>query len=170
MKRKAGVEWCEHCPLLFSCKEAAKLTTQSRVEFDAIKSDVFDGTDNEPSATDIEIMERIVIAHKIAVKSIKSASVILKAWREAGYTLNYHKVVSVNARKWTNDATPDVIIRKLGNEGVRPVTVTEAQKISGLEKDEFNQLFTDQLEYIRTTKLMPGVKPAHDALKEFEPV
>lgn len=170
MERKAGVEWCEHCPLLFSCKEAAKLTTQARVEFEAVSADVFSGNQNEPSAIDIELMERIAIAHKIAVKAIKGASAILKTWQESGNELNYHKLVVVNTRKWKDDLTPDDMIRKIGNAGLRPVTVTEAQKISGLDKKEFNALFDDQLQYIRTAKLMPGVKPEQNALNEFEPV
>lgn len=170
MQRKAGVEWCEHCPILFSCKEAAQLTTQARVEFEAVSADVFSGNQNEPSAIDIELMERIAMAHKIAVKAIKGASAILKTWQESGNSLNYHKLVVVNTRKWKDDLTPDDMIRKIGNDGVRPVTVTDAQKISGLDKDEFNTLFKDQLQYIRTAKLMPGVKPEQNALNEFEPV
>lgn len=162
MERNADPSYCEFCPLLAECKEAAKMGRSAADEFDAIRE--------EPGMTDerLERLEWLLMCFKVAAKGQKEASELIKKAYNDGFNLTHHKMTTRTSRVWKPEALKEDDLRELVEEQL-PIP-SKVQKLLGMNKLEFDEAYGDVLDYSKSDTLRVGTKPDASALDEFEPL
>lgn len=171
MERKASYEWCEWCPLLATCKEAAIMGRQVAHGFDAVKEV------KEPTPEEVEAVEKIAFVAKIAAKQADGAAKLLKEWAGNGAKLNFHKVTTSTKRAWKEHAEVDLedlcVKGELDRKKVfieKPLTAPQLQKLLKMDRKEFDQLYGNMLDCKQYGVLRVGTKPDARDLAEFGPL
>jgi hypothetical protein len=160
MTRKADPSYCEFCPLLTECKEAAKLGKSAAEEFAAFPVE-------EPlTAERVERLEWLLMCFKMAATAAPKVSEMLKQAFDKGFTLVHHKVTSKTSRSWKEEAKADPALADF-TELQSPSKVQKALK---LDKKKFDEAFGGMLDLSTSRTLRVGSKPDASALDEFEPV
>lgn len=173
-ERHGDPSWCRYCPLLATCEEAAKTVIRAVDEFGTC-SEVVNELSGQPTAEQVEKMERIVMMHKMAKDAYKEAAAILKRWFNEGVELKYHRVSSSNIRTWNRRALESVADRlpsdKLADAmKIDLVTPTQLQRALDMDRKEFDRQFADVLELTNRPSLKCGVTPSPNELAQDLPI
>lgn len=165
----ASPEWCMYCPLLVSCKEAAKLGKRAAIEFDGIKQEAL-SVGVTPTPELIEQVETILQVNKMVAKATDLAGTLLKTWYNNGQRLGKHKVTNTTRRYWDqeNDFSelaadyPDVFAT------LPKGSPADVQKALGVSKQELADLFGSVIACTTTQVLRAGKKPDASILDDFD--
>lgn len=155
-----GGDHCTFCPIISTCKAAAKYIRDQVSDFPDLTAVVADAGP-KPSDAEVELLVKLYRTHKIAESASDGAASILKNWARRGVDIQkYGLGVRFTLRHEWNDNAEKVLDRLNVSKGERGeyklYTPAQLREKLGLSKEAFEADFKDALNFKEVETLVVG--------------